>query len=95
MIDTTTAASRNEDRAMTEMIERVARAILAANGGEGECAWDLDWRDYVDDARAAIEEMREPTEAMVEVLYDPTVNTRSAVAADWRDMIDAALGEKP
>lgn len=46
------------------------------------------------DARAAIEAMREPTEAMVNT---PTVDAYENCAADmiWRSMIDAALKETP
>lgn len=45
---------------MSEMIERVARAICDASHDNP----DPDWRAYEHLARAAIEAMREPTEAM-------------------------------
>ena len=60
---------------MSEMVERVARAIAAANRAND---WDkidendvcdrgyLLRRDYLALARAAIEAMREPTEQMIE-----------------------------
>lgn len=51
------------------MIERVARAICQANQMDPDSkshingnAWH--WEDYAKDARAAIEAMRDPTEAM-------------------------------
>lgn len=44
-----------------EMIDRVAKAIYEVDGGKG---WHLHSKFYLDSARAAIEAMREPTEAM-------------------------------
>lgn len=47
------------------MVKRVARAIAAAQpNGPG-------WRHHIPDARAAIEAMREPTEAMMEAADEP------------------------
>lgn len=46
---------------MSAMVERVARALAACDNS--------DWRAWVDDARAAIEAMREPTDQMVEAAY--------------------------
>lgn len=69
---------------MTEMIERVASAILKASprisGG---------YVDYEALARAAIEAMRDPPEAMwlSDGLYDHMHPTDA-----WEIMIDAALG---
>lgn len=84
---------------MSTMIERVARAMLyrqiKANGvlkTEAEINSYVDgcWQDCEEDARTAIEAMREPTDAM-----------RNAVAANWGsrtwreygEVIDAALNE--
>lgn len=79
---------------MTDMIERVARALVTCE------AWSSFWSD--DDARilarAAIAAMREPTKAMVEagasdVIQSPC-NTSYEIATDaYRVMIDAALAE--
>lgn len=85
---------------MSEMVERVARAIHNAKPGN---AWD--WlREYakggdqtakgiIDDrmleARAAIEAMREPTEDMSVAALDCGPD-RDAVTY-WKVMIDAAL----
>lgn len=88
---------------MSEMIERVAMAILKRrfydcepevyNNDVNEFAWKLD-PDHIidahDEARAAIEAMREPSEEM-----------KRAVAAQWGhrtwsqygEAIDAALKE--
>lgn len=70
---------------MSEMVERVARAILKANA---ECI-GLKYTDLTKAmARAAIEAMRTPTKAQT-----------AAIALDinaaevWRAMIDAALSE--
>ena len=84
--------------AESEMVERIARAIDAALGEEAD--WmDIDPEFMNKVARAALEAMREPTEAMV---YEGYV--RSAFAPEcrvssiqfdpkpvWIAMIDAAL----
>ena len=69
------------------MIEQVARALLVAD----RSAITPDY--YQRMARAAIEAMREPTEAML----DAGVNFRERNARTeqiWQAMIDAALKEK-
>lgn len=70
---------------MTEIVERVARAI------EAECAGcdPRDFNPFLAAARAAIAEMREPTEAMLgaaEASYE--VQPRKV----WRAMCVAAMG---
>ena len=81
---------------MSEMIERVARALAIADGmhpeavSNGEDAVPV-WTLYVDDARAAIEAMREPTDVMVDAGYAVTVDDETEV---WQAMIDAALSQK-
>lgn len=72
------------------MIERVARAI--AKGEYGENVDDV-WHTCIDDARAAIEAMREPTEAMLDAGYGAEP-TGAALVAPWEAMIDAALAEQ-
>lgn len=91
------------------LIERVARALCAAHyaarfakprdDAHVQNNVDGNWHLYILSARAAIEAMREPTEAMVKegilggygweeckcFLTDPT--------EVWRTMIDAALGK--
>ena len=80
-------ANRNSD----DMIERVARAIAEQNHGST-------WDEWIDEARAAIEAMREPTEAMINGLRiaQECGDSTAALWAPlvWRAMIDAALGEK-
>lgn len=88
---------------MSDMIERVARAICKADG-LASCAMD-DERAEVDtctaancsrflQARAAIEAMRTPTEAMVRAT-DSYDRYRAAIEDEWRLMIDRALKEMP
>ena len=75
----------------SEMVERVARAIM----------WrPEEWVDLAPEgqaellraARAIILAMREPTEAMV--LANPAWNIYGGVYEGWRAMIDAALSQK-
>ncbi len=69
---------------MSDIIERVARAIVAADtmGSEAQ-------------ARAAIAAMREPTDVMVRraVALQGEAIAFGAPAPDWRAMIDAALAQ--
>jgi hypothetical protein len=72
---------------MTDMVERVARAIYAA-----EC-WDTATPGfYQHAARAAIAAMREPTDEMVDAAWEPSVPPGNV--AIWQAMIDAAMGDK-
>ena len=108
---------------MSEMIERVARAIVfhvRAPAREFEDMtedeyWErfktesADFEFFMGQARAAIEEMRVATEAMIECgsanispWWSPAMegsgsygDTRKAAASSWMGMIDAALSETP
>ena len=80
---------------MNEMIERVARGLAGllsfAPGDEYENAH---WRDYVPEAKAAINAMMEPTEVMIDAYmaqYPLAEITRGQVASDFQAMIRAAL----
>ena len=82
--------------AMTGMVERVARAILASWYG-GNLQKDQ-IEEHMDMARAAIEAMREPTEAMLENAgtirgYDDDYYNSADKnhIAWWQDMVTAAL----
>jgi hypothetical protein len=63
-------------RIVTEMVERVARAIVrvgashACGADEIEEVIEISWRNCIDIALAAIAAIREPTEAMVNAAYD-------------------------
>jgi len=90
---------------MTDMIERVARAMAAKDSGpEGSELFGIHWDEfgdgYVESARAAIEAMREPTEEM-ERLGTITLDTcliddpcGRAAEHVWADMIQAALSQQ-
>jgi hypothetical protein len=78
---------------MSEMIERVAKAMaLKANGGDWDVHYTADQRDlWRLRARAAINAMREPTEAMAEFpTWDSNIGTGDTREI-WREMIDEAL----
>lgn len=97
---------------MTDMVERVARAICASMG----YAPDMDasqeftnrtgpmWMAYIQEARAAIGAMREPTEAMVEAGAEDVASEyddgkdqkhRETARVSFTSMITAALKEPP
>lgn len=69
------------------MVERVAKAIALANRAPDSD----DWPVYVADARAAIEAMREPTDAMVDAGEGTMCPHAGCI---FSDMIDAALNEQ-
>lgn len=83
---------------MSEMIERVARAMAERDSmGATEDGPDKPyrhWQSYVPMAEAAIEAMRTPTKDMVEAGDDACGIYRHAEDT-WRKMIDAALPEPP
>lgn len=82
---------------MTEMVERGARAIAEEHGrnwhelrdSTDDPAWDDETRaHYRQLFRAALQAMREPTEAMADAVgsdWGPQLED------NWRRMIDAAL----
>lgn len=81
---------------MSEMVERVARALMAVTSTH-DCG-DLKLKHHYEMARAAMEAMREPTE---EMMVDAEVKApalacfyekeRSPSYLAWQAMIDAAL----
>lgn len=90
---------------MSEMVERVARALYHAHSRNKP--YDIlqpeFQRQYEKQARAAIEAMREPTEAMKNAMCEAGPDTNSGefswddAATVWTSGIDAALspsGEK-
>lgn len=97
---------------MADMVERVARAMLASDypediGGEMEYLWwDRHGHTYLRYARASIEAMREPTDAMLDeghnrmdfddsLAPDADQFNRSVAGRVFTAMIDAALKETP
>lgn len=95
------------EQAMSEMVERVARVLCAKDccdpdepeyGFLGGSVSGYAWQGYVPQARAAIAAMREPTIDMQvagteQWLCEAAMEERSP--ANWKAMIDAALGEVP
>lgn len=77
---------------MSEMVERVAKAIWSVPMCGIEDARGSDDEIIVAMARAAIEAMREPTRPMYEAANDALVPTWDAKAC-WHSMIDAALNK--
>lgn len=82
-----------------DMLERVAKAIW--NDSYPEDEWnEIDRRDYLGHARAAIEAMREPTKWMTRaaVRYGDSAGYEHISEWDakivWEAMIDAALAEE-
>lgn len=82
---------------MSEMVERVARAMAVSRGfppdellGCGAKNGQAIWRAYEEYARAALEAMREPTEAMKRLFCSARPESPRTV---WHEVIDAALGE--
>jgi hypothetical protein len=82
----------------SEMIERVARALAARRVYQG---YDAETKARLieaamysarNDARLAIEAMRQPTDRMAVI---GCMATYSTIEDSWRAMIDAALSEEP
>lgn len=75
------------------MIEKVAKAIYYSNCGDEQGVFeniDASYKQlFIDEAKAAIEAMREPTEEMIKHL---TVDDQDAIPY-YKAMIDAALKE--
>ncbi|TBY60130.1 hypothetical protein E0H46_31655 [Rhizobium leguminosarum bv. viciae] len=89
------------------MIERVAKAIYTKNANRSNNPNILSWGQippshrqfWCECAAAGIEEMRTPTEAMVEAsaaIYGDNYLYRHRYSKDqWRAMVDSALNEEP
>jgi hypothetical protein len=73
---------------MSEMVERVARAIQAAYGDGNE---QETHPAALEAARAAIKAMRDPTVTMLAYGMDQTQVHSHIIKAAWKDMIDEAL----
>ena len=73
-----------------EMIERVARALVAQNASQAMS--DRLWRNHIRQARAAITAMRAATKEMCDAGYAQGAD--AAMYDVFGAMIDAALDEK-
>lgn len=84
---------------MSEMIERVAKAIYEGRNGARAVAWgrrDAAHKEpYLKDARAAIEAMRETTRQMRYAGIAAGEESGHSVTTTWSAMIDAALSPDP
>ncbi len=79
---------------MSEMVERVARALAAAYSDALGAKTQIVAEDY-EAARAAIAAMREPTEGMLDAFYDEPCWGDGPEARDtWRAMIDRAMKDE-
>lgn len=89
---------------MSSMIERVAREMFSASwinyrdpdGNEEVSCGEKNWQLFEPLARAAIEEMRNPTDSMIEsgaagMCFTQDLGFSSICKFAWQDMIDAAL----
>ena len=82
---------------MSEMIERVARAMCAHGGFDADDRMANDgarWTYYVPLVVASIKAMREPTEAMIEKGSDarkPGNSRWGNSHGSWKAMIDEAM----
>ncbi len=86
------------------MIERVARARCAEQGINPDAPFRnlvgdkqriVNWQAWTGEARAAIEAMREPTDAMIDAgaVAEGDGNLEAQARNLWAAMIDAALKE--
>jgi hypothetical protein len=77
---------------MTDMIERVARAIAESHYPD-KCVESM-WQHMMPDAIAAIEAMRKPTVPMCKAMILELMNEDSPHRGGvWGAMIDAAISE--
>jgi hypothetical protein len=80
---------------MSEMIERMAKAMCDAHiPGSWQTAEWPQRHHYIDQARAAIEAIREPTQAMIAAAcddFDKRGRGQQSYTHIWQAMIDEAL----
>lgn len=78
---------------MSEMIERVARAICANDPENYEWEWLTEGgkAHFFESARAAIEAMRDPTDEMRRVGRDKFAEEEGGPMSVYATMIDAAI----
>lgn len=68
------------------MLVRIAKAICVSEGSS-------DWQAYIPAARASLEALRDPSDAMLEAATSGLPDWGD-LPADWRAMIDHVLGEQ-
>lgn len=86
------------------LIEKMARGLSVANDMEPDrvitATGMLQWQAFADDARAALQAAREPSEAMIHkgrfaLECETSFTPEQGVERCWYAMIDAALSEQP
>ena len=68
------------------MLVRIAKAIALSEGSS-------DWQAHIPAARASLEVLRDPSDAMLEAATSGLPDWGD-LPADWRAMIDHVLGEQ-
>lgn len=82
------------------MIEKVARALVTSSGLDPDQQYGRhgpEWKLYVDNAKAAIEAMREPTPEMLvseDIHWGYSCHVCGGLKSGYETMIDAALKEE-
>jgi hypothetical protein len=83
----------------TTMVERCAKAIYEKRNGPGCTPWSqqkkLHRAPYLDDARAAIEEMRTPTEAQIDAGVAARMKLYEQMEADGVDTRTLLVSKHP
>ena len=80
---------RTPAQSLLERAGLAAQEAIATAYGEG--LESQAWRDHV--ARAVLQAIREPTEAMIYANSEGGLGFNDQVVRDWQAMIDAALEE--
>ena len=70
---------------MSKMVDRVALALAKASGIND---WAKSAHEFEEDARAAIEALRDPTDEMLQAQFG-----KAGPRECWQAMIDAALSD--
>lgn len=78
-------------------IERAARALCSLDGQPENIKMDGKpmWQDYLPEVRAALQAIREPSDAMHAAVADEARRVSQPISTQhaWEAMIDAALAE--
>lgn len=82
-------------------LERAARALCSLDGNPENATMEGKplWRDYLPEARAVVEALREPSDTMVLAAEDhcdsPATGGYGSAGCHWALMIETALAEQP
>ncbi len=81
---------------MSEMVEKVARAICEGKGYEPEypvSETKVQWETFIETARIAIEAMRDMTDDMAESIANDASVCGGIAYEIWSNALDAALSD--